>query len=579
MAGMCYERAKPANVTSYAAFEALTFASFGGAINAWRRKTLHLPAVYFGSGGAGQAIVQSRIPFSAMWSPSFVPTPQDWPKQCRVVGAFMKDIDDAHVNEEEFKDVISWLHSGSKPVFIGFGSMIIDDTTKLSAIIMGAAKKNNCRILVQSGWAAMDVSKEPLCHNVGPCSHDWLLPRCCAVIHHGGAGTTAAGLRHGLPTFVCPFFADQFMWGEMVQRASVGPSPVPVSKLTEEILVGKLTELTSETTIANAKDLARKMSEENGVQGGLRHFFDDLPRDSLCCDVSLIVGETQLASYRVKRNDMKICKEVAGMMLKQVQKKPVTSLIRCAFDRPLYGLTRHASTTYALGNARTFGQGFCSGLSGCFGAMAKSPSEFVRRPDKLARSHGAFGCLCGLIVAPVSALWMLFYGIFVHFFDRCLLGIANGCCGEERLYCFDRSVKYNIYSPQPIEIELESLPRPVGPRHLKLSLALQLATTARSVFDDCDPKFPEGMWHFKVVSADCIFSKLDGKSGDKLFKVELRPVEKESLMGLLRREGTKDISFSRFCLFIGAVASARLNCEVNPRCRISFADRYGGSKV
>jgi hypothetical protein len=381
------------------------------------------------------------------------------------------------------------------------------------------------------------------------------------------------------------------MWGEMVRRASVGPAPVPVSKLTEKILVGKLTELTSETTIANAKDLARKMSEENGVQGGLRHFFDDLPRDSLCCDVSLIVGETQLASYRFKRNDLKICKEVAGM-LKQEQKKPATvieqsvcavtnlmTLIRHAFDTPLYGLTRHAITTYALGNAKTVREGLGSGLSGCFVAMTKGPFEFFQRPDKLARSHGALGCLFGLFVAPLRAFWLLFYGIFVHFCDRCLLGIANGCCGEERLYCFDRSVKYNIYSPQPIEIELESLPRPVGPRHLKLSLALQLATTARSVFDDCDPKFPEGMWHFKVVSADCIFSKLDGKSGDKLFKVELRPVEKESLMGLLRREGTKDISFSRFCLFIGAVASARLNCEVNPRCRISFADRYGGSKV
>ena len=55
--------------------------------------------------------------------------------------------------------------------------------------------------------------------SIGPCPHDWLLPQTCAVIHHGGAGTTAAGLRYGLPTLVCPFFGDQPFWGAMVEKA------------------------------------------------------------------------------------------------------------------------------------------------------------------------------------------------------------------------------------------------------------------------------------------------------------------------------------------------------------------------
>jgi hypothetical protein len=207
--------------------------------------------------------------------------------------------------------------------------------------------------------------------------------------------------------------------------------------------------------------------------------------------------------------------------------------------------------------------------------MVNGLFEFYQRPDKLARSHGAFGCLLGLVMAPFSALCFLFYGVFV-FCDQCLLGIANGCFGEGRLYCFDRNIEYNIYSPQPIECELQSLPRPVGPRHLKLRLALQLATTARDVFDDCQPKFPQGTWHFKVASAAIILAKLEESSGDTIFEMQLRSGEKESLMAFLQKEGTNDISFSRFCLFIGAAVSARLNGEVNParHHRMSFVERY-----
>eukprot|EP00985_Skeletonema_marinoi_P012765 scaffold6250_cov170-Skeletonema_marinoi.AAC.1 len=128
---------------------------------------------------------------------------------------------------------------------------------------MDAAKELGTRIVVQSSWSKMDVETdcagpegELLCHNVGPVSHDWLLPQCCAVIHHGGAGTTAAGLRYGLPTLVCPFFGDQYMWGEMVHRAEVGPKPCPVTKLTKDILVEKLRELTDPKT----KEAASKLS-------------------------------------------------------------------------------------------------------------------------------------------------------------------------------------------------------------------------------------------------------------------------------------------------------------------------------
>ncbi len=92
------------------------------------------------------------------------------------------------VETETLSPLIEWLERGGeekKPVFIGFGSMVIEDTRNLEVMIMDAAKMTNTRIVVQSSWSKLDVSGEPNCHNVGPVSHDWLLPQCCAVIHHG----------------------------------------------------------------------------------------------------------------------------------------------------------------------------------------------------------------------------------------------------------------------------------------------------------------------------------------------------------------------------------------------------------
>lgn len=209
MAGLSYEKKRDLNAKSYVVAETFMWQSFSANINRWRRHTLNLPALGLGVDSNGQFIAKSAVPFSAMWSPSFVPKPEDWPEQCRVVGTFVpkQKVDD---KKQEFDttpmaDLCAWLAKGDKPVFIGFGSMVISDPARLTTLIRAAAAKSQTRIVVQSGWTKLDVmagDEENLCHNVGPCPHDWLLPQMRAVVHHGGAGTTAAGLRHALPTLV-----------------------------------------------------------------------------------------------------------------------------------------------------------------------------------------------------------------------------------------------------------------------------------------------------------------------------------------------------------------------------------------
>lgn len=193
--GMSYDVSNvgKGNYASYQMFESVMAAALGPFINSWRTHTLHLPKVTRNMMFANP-IVSCRIPFSAMWSPSFLPKPEDWPEQCRVVGTFTEQKANEKkeapaVDSEKFADLIEWMGQGSPPVFIGFGSMVIKDTEGLANMIKDAAKTTDTRIVVQSSWSKIDVSVEEgevaYCANVGPVSHDWLLPQCCAVIHHG----------------------------------------------------------------------------------------------------------------------------------------------------------------------------------------------------------------------------------------------------------------------------------------------------------------------------------------------------------------------------------------------------------
>ena len=208
MSGLDYVQGRRSNEQSYEIFEALSWSTFGSDLNNWRFRTLRIPHIYTYASGLN-LVASAGLPFSAMWSPAFVPKPTDWPVQCEVVGTFVTD-QQKDFDVSPFAELDAWLKSGPKPIFIGFGSMVIKDPHKLEEIIKKAANLAQVRVVVQSSWTKLDVEDDSdLLHNVGSCPHDWLLPHCCGVVHHGGAGTVAAGLRYGLPTLVCPFFADQ----------------------------------------------------------------------------------------------------------------------------------------------------------------------------------------------------------------------------------------------------------------------------------------------------------------------------------------------------------------------------------
>jgi len=521
MAGLEYVQGRTRNLQSYSGFEALMWTTFQHEINKWRFRTLHLPHIYAYANSIN-LVKAARLPFAAMWSPSFVPRPDDWPEQCDVVGSFVTD-QKKDFDVTPFAKLHAWLDKGEPPIFIGFGSMVIKDPKKLETIIKEAAHAKNLRVVVQSSWTKLDVEDgTDLCRNVGPCPHDWLLPLCCAVVHHGGAGTTAAGLRFGLPTLICPFFGDQFMWGFFVEMAGVGPKASPVTKLTAEILAEKLEALAGPDLRLKALELGEAMSLEDGIDGGLEHFMEHLPRDNMLCDISLMLGENRLARYELIGtglwyNGIKVSTEVAALLESESGINwhslwkwcPTWSKLN---ERYWYtaGMRRHPVTVYNVsGHINAVHHGCFAGFWALIVGGLSAIMELFYTSDRFARSAGAFGCIFGLVVA-VFFMCLGAIKAVIAFFDRIALGISNGLFGTDYDYILDPSWKARVHVTPVIEAEKDTFIKEGIPKARKkvLTKALELVVAAREVFEYAQPTYPMKHRHFVVVSLPDLISKL-----------------------------------------------------------------------
>jgi len=155
------------------------------------------------------------------------------------------------------EELEAFIKSGEPPIFAGFGSMpAAGDATRL---LIGAARAAGLRIIVSRGWADLDlIDDAPDCIAVGDVSHDVLFPRVAAVVHHGGAGTTAAVARAGVPQVITPMFGDQFYWASRIVDLGVGAT-TPHSMMTKEWLAGALREVLDSAVVIRARSLAERV--------------------------------------------------------------------------------------------------------------------------------------------------------------------------------------------------------------------------------------------------------------------------------------------------------------------------------
>ncbi len=201
------------------------------------------------------------------WSPSLIPPPSDFPPNAHIVGYFFSPPDEAYLPPPELD---SFLKSGQPPVCVSFGSMVNKDAKRIDDIVRQSLRRTKNRGVILSGWggAANSSSSEALC--LEPAPHNWLLPKCKMVVHHGGAGTTAAGLRAGVPNIIVPFMADQPFWDKRVNQIGAGPKPIAVKKLSAENLSRAILEAQSQSMVERAKRIGEKIRAEDGVANAIQ---------------------------------------------------------------------------------------------------------------------------------------------------------------------------------------------------------------------------------------------------------------------------------------------------------------------
>ncbi len=203
------------------------------------------------------------------FSPKVIQRPADWGINQHITGYWFLDGSAVFEPPEELTEFID---SGPEPISIGFGSMVDHERDILTQIVIEALDKAGQRGVLLGGWS--DLSQQDLTDNIYPVDfvpHEWLFPKMAAVVHHGGAGTTAAGLRAGKPTVVVPFFADQPFWGWQVYQSGAGPKPIPRKKLTADKLAKAIQKTVNDSTMrSKTAEIGNGISTEDGIAEAIK---------------------------------------------------------------------------------------------------------------------------------------------------------------------------------------------------------------------------------------------------------------------------------------------------------------------
>jgi sterol 3beta-glucosyltransferase len=242
---------------------AMAMAPYMGVINDFRVNMLGLAK----RGRFASELVKPNgdpVPILYAYSSHVLPIPKDYPTHAHVTGYWFLDCEPTWQPSAE---LTRFIEAGDPPVYVGFGSMGGSKAQARAQIVIEALQKSSQRGLLASGWGGLRAGDLPeTIFMIDQAPHDWLFPRVAAVVHHGGAGTTGAGLRAGKPTVIVPFIVDQPFWGKVVHELGIGPKPIPQSKLTVDLLTDAIcTAVTDKGMRQRAEEIGEQIRSENGV--------------------------------------------------------------------------------------------------------------------------------------------------------------------------------------------------------------------------------------------------------------------------------------------------------------------------
>lgn len=198
------------------------------------------------------------------YSAHIMPKPADWGEREHVTGHWW--LDDTR-GWRPSDDLARFLEGGPPPVYVGFGSMPAADAEQTTRVVLDALARSGQRGVLATVWGGLaKIDLPDTVHMLETAPHSWLFPRCAAVVHHGGAGTTHEGLRWGRPTIVCPFGVDQPFWGRRMAALGVGSDPIPQKALSADKLSAALTAVRDPALIARAEALGAAIRSERGAE-------------------------------------------------------------------------------------------------------------------------------------------------------------------------------------------------------------------------------------------------------------------------------------------------------------------------
>ncbi|KAK8115224.1 hypothetical protein PG999_007293 [Apiospora kogelbergensis] len=301
------------NFMSYPLVEMMVWQGLGDLVNDFRVNTLKLDPV--STLWAPGSTYRLHVPYTYLWSPGLVPKPEDWGPEIDIAGFTFLDLASTF---EPPEDLVEFLDNGDKPIYIGFGSIVVDDADKFTEMIFEGVKKAGVRALVSKGWGGLGGENTPdNIYMLENTPHDWLFPKVQAAVIHGGAGTTAIALKCGLPTMVVPFFGDQHFWGTMIGTAGAGPEAVPYKQLDVDKLAEGIKFCLTDEARKGAQKIAESIEAEgDGAKNAVRSFHSHLAlsgEKSMRCSIL----SDRVAVWKVKDTNIKLSAVAADILVEK----------------------------------------------------------------------------------------------------------------------------------------------------------------------------------------------------------------------------------------------------------------------
>lgn len=208
-------------------------------------------------GGAGR-----DRPVHHGFSPLVVPRPRDWRPGLHIGGYWWPYVAPDTRLPDAVRDFVA---AGRPPVYVGLGSATVPDPARVSATVVASLRAAGLRGVIQRGWSGLTAAGDDMLV-VDDVPHSLLFPHMAAVVHHAGAGTTAAGLRAGVPAVPVPIQFDGAFWAARLTALGLAPAPLPLRHLTPDALAAALRAAVHTPAFARrARDLAARLRTEDGV--------------------------------------------------------------------------------------------------------------------------------------------------------------------------------------------------------------------------------------------------------------------------------------------------------------------------